>query len=164
MVGENNSLYFFSFWWGCSFVGICVGKVFCNGEHKQSHKGKVPSYENIPSRHFNSSILLLSDCYSGDESIFVYIYTFTFFSAPRHCITQRQAKPIEAFAFGITLSHPHYSTPDRPSPLPYRRKMVVKLRLARFGVRHAPVYNIVVAHARYVSKASYYYPPTNSVN
>ncbi|KAH0608422.1 uncharacterized protein LAJ45_05606 [Morchella importuna] len=26
--------------------------------------------------------------------------------------------------------------------------MVVKLRLARFGVRHAPVYNIVVAHAR----------------
>ncbi|PWW75757.1 ribosomal protein S16 [Tuber magnatum] len=26
--------------------------------------------------------------------------------------------------------------------------MVVKIRLARFGRRHAPVYNIVVAHAR----------------
>ena len=27
--------------------------------------------------------------------------------------------------------------------------MVIKIRLARFGRRHAPVYNIVVAHARY---------------
>ncbi|KAH0562789.1 hypothetical protein GP486_002583 [Trichoglossum hirsutum] len=28
--------------------------------------------------------------------------------------------------------------------------MVVRIRLARFGKRHAPFYNIVVAHARYV--------------
>jgi len=27
--------------------------------------------------------------------------------------------------------------------------MVLKIRLARFGKRHAPFYNIVVAHARY---------------
>ena len=29
--------------------------------------------------------------------------------------------------------------------------MVLRIRLARFGKKHAPFYNIVVAHARYVS-------------
>ena len=33
--------------------------------------------------------------------------------------------------------------------------MVVKIRLARFGKRHAPFYNIVVAQARYVYLKSY---------
>ena len=28
--------------------------------------------------------------------------------------------------------------------------MVLRIRLARFGKKHAPFYNIVVAHARYV--------------
>jgi len=32
--------------------------------------------------------------------------------------------------------------------------MVVKIRLARFGKRHAPFYNIVVANARYVAAQS----------
>ena len=32
--------------------------------------------------------------------------------------------------------------------------MVVKIRLARFGKRNAPFYNIVVAHARYVLPSS----------
>jgi len=31
--------------------------------------------------------------------------------------------------------------------------MVVRLRLARFGKKHAPVYNIVVAHARTARKS-----------
>lgn len=30
-------------------------------------------------------------------------------------------------------------------------KMVVRIRLSRFGNRHQPFYNIVVAHARYAS-------------
>jgi ribosomal protein S16 len=29
--------------------------------------------------------------------------------------------------------------------------MVIRIRLARFGKCHAPVYNIVVSHARYLS-------------
>jgi hypothetical protein len=33
--------------------------------------------------------------------------------------------------------------------LPRPSAMVLKIRLARFGKRHAPFYNIVVAHARY---------------
>ncbi|CUS13690.1 unnamed protein product [Tuber aestivum] len=42
------------------------------------------------------------------------------------------------------------SKPPSASGPPSRRhhKMVVKIRLARFGRRHAPIYNIVVAHAR----------------
>jgi hypothetical protein len=35
-------------------------------------------------------------------------------------------------------------------PLPIQ-KMVVKIRLARFGRTNHPFYNIVVAHARYAS-------------
>lgn len=31
--------------------------------------------------------------------------------------------------------------------------MVVKIRLARFGRRNSPFYNIVVAHARYAAPA-----------
>lgn len=33
--------------------------------------------------------------------------------------------------------------------------MVVKIRLARFGKRNLPFYNIVVAHARYVSPPAF---------
>jgi ribosomal protein S16 len=41
--------------------------------------------------------------------------------------------------------------PTTPSPsLPFSKKtkMVLRIRLARFGRKHAPIYNIVVAHAR----------------
>lgn len=41
--------------------------------------------------------------------------------------------------------HQHNHRYTHPAPA-----MVVRLRLARFGRRHAPVYNIVVAHARSV--------------
>jgi hypothetical protein len=34
--------------------------------------------------------------------------------------------------------------------------MVLRIRLARFGKKHAPFYNIVVAHARYVALTSPY--------
>lgn len=33
--------------------------------------------------------------------------------------------------------------------------MVVKIRLARFGRRNSPFYNIVVAHARYAPAAPF---------
>ena len=38
--------------------------------------------------------------------------------------------------------------------------MVLKIRLARFGKRHAPFYNIVVAHARYAHDPSARPKPT----
>ena len=37
-----------------------------------------------------------------------------------------------------------------PKPTPLEAIMVVKIRLARFGKRNWPFYNIVVAHARYI--------------
>jgi hypothetical protein len=33
--------------------------------------------------------------------------------------------------------------------------MVLRIRLARFGKKHAPFYNIVVAHARYVTPQTF---------
>jgi len=36
--------------------------------------------------------------------------------------------------------------------------MVVKIRLARFGKKHAPFYNIVVAHARYATPPGLFHP------
>lgn len=62
-------------------------------------------------------------------------------------------------AGGATTPAPHRTSTPTRSPSPPQTPdtntntntntaMVVRLRLARFGRRHAPVYNIVVAHAR----------------
>ncbi|KAH9861376.1 hypothetical protein J1614_011122 [Plenodomus biglobosus] len=40
--------------------------------------------------------------------------------------------------------------------------MVLRIRLARFGKKHAPFYNIVVAHARYASPSYFSNSPTTS--
>lgn len=47
----------------------------------------------------------------------------------------------------------------------YETVMVVKIRLARFGRRHAPFYNIVVAQARYYPPSPYIQPSkqTNTI-
>ena len=42
--------------------------------------------------------------------------------------------------------------------------MVLRIRLARFGKKHAPFYNIVVAHARYVSQFQPTSPSRESAN
>jgi hypothetical protein len=56
---------------------------------------------------------------------------------------------------------PKPRTPARSSTIAVANKrpphhtpctMVLRIRLARFGKKHAPFYNIVVAHARYVSQ------------
>jgi hypothetical protein len=46
------------------------------------------------------------------------------------------------------VNHVHYADPH-PQTLT-NTIMVVRIRLARFGKRHAPFYNIVVTQARYV--------------
>jgi small subunit ribosomal protein S16 len=47
---------------------------------------------------------------------------------------------------------PSHSPPTRSSATPNPpHKMVLRIRLARFGKKHSPFYNIVVAHARYAS-------------
>jgi small subunit ribosomal protein S16 len=51
------------------------------------------------------------------------------------------------------------STRSKPK---HNNTMVLRIRLARFGKKHAPFYNIVVAHARYVPP--HQFPPRKSAN
>ncbi|KAL8751091.1 MAG: hypothetical protein Q9199_006657 [Rusavskia elegans] len=48
------------------------------------------------------------------------------------------------------IASPHQTEPQLPTPKsgPFKNPMVLKIRLARFGKRNAPFYNIVVAQAR----------------
>jgi hypothetical protein len=47
--------------------------------------------------------------------------------------------------------HPSQSQSQQPPHIPTQRKMVLRIRLARFGKKHSPFYNIVLTHARYIS-------------
>ena len=53
-------------------------------------------------------------------------------------------------------NRPLHSRSRRNSNIPTAQHltMVLRIRLARFGKKHSPFYNIVVAHARYVSNPS----------
>jgi hypothetical protein len=48
------------------------------------------------------------------------------------------------------LNPPHITSQPALAPKQTHITMVLRIRLARFGKKHAPFYNIVVAHARYV--------------
>ena len=47
---------------------------------------------------------------------------------------------------------------ESPATTPVYTAMVVRIRLARFGRRHQPFYNIVVANARYVDQCLEAFP------
>jgi ribosomal protein S16 len=66
------------------------------------------------------------------------------------------AKPRPKKAQNHRLQHARAALPDLDpahdpvtvAALLQEKKMVLRIRLARFGRKHAPIYNIVVAHAR----------------
>ncbi len=78
--------------------------------------------------------------------------------SPLRSLASGSANPSEAKAVGtreavirrISWSEIHQSLYCTVLPEIFANKMVVKIRLARFGRRKAPFYNIVVSHARFV--------------
>ena len=63
-------------------------------------------------------------------------------------------------------NRPHHSRSRRNSNITISQHptMVLRIRLARFGKKHSPFYNIVVAHARYVSQFHPTIPSRESTN